>query len=89
MSASSLRGHILSSEMSSASPVQAIVRQLSEDPEAGISNLRMEPMARPDPSTYPESSVIVRWDTQLSVLFLLTRDLSECLTARCTGWIAS
>ena len=85
MSASSLRGHILASEMSSASPVQAIVRQLSEDPEAGISNLQMEPMARPDPSTYPESSVIVRWDTQL-VLFLLTRDLSEYLTARCIGW---
>ena len=71
VSASSLRGHILASEMSSASPVQAIVRQLSEDPEAGISNLRMEPMAQPDPSTYPESSVIVRCDTEscLSCLY--------------------
>ena len=64
---SSLRGHILASEFSStASPVQAVVRQLSEDPETGISNLRMEPMARPDPWSYPESSVIVRWDTELT-----------------------
>ena len=64
---SSLRGHILASEFSSsASPVQAVVRQLSEDPETGISNLQMEPMARPDPGSYPESSVIVRWDTELT-----------------------
>lgn len=67
--ASSVRGQILSSEMSSASaapPVQAVVRQLSDDPEAGISNLQMEPMGRPDPSNYPESSVIVRLDPKLS-----------------------
>ena len=64
---SSLRGQILTSEFSStASPVQAVVRQLSEDPETGISNLQMEPMARPDPGSYPESSVIVRWDTELT-----------------------
>ena len=64
---SSLRGQILASEFSStASPVQAVVRQLSEDPETGISNLQMEPMARPDPGSYPESSVIVRWDTELT-----------------------
>ena len=66
---SSLRGHILASEFSStASPVQAVVRQLSEDPETGISNLQMESMARPDadPGTYPQSSVIVRWDTELT-----------------------
>ena len=62
-----MRGHILASEFSStASPVQAVVRQLSEDPETGISNLQMEPMARPDPGSYPESSVIVRWDTELT-----------------------
>ena len=64
---SSLRGQIHASEFSStASPVQAVVRQLSEDPETGISNLQMEPMARPDPGSYPESSVIVRWDTELT-----------------------
>ena len=60
--ASSMRGQILASEFSSvASPVQAVVRQLSEDPEAGISNLVMEPMVKPDAKAYPDSSVIVRW----------------------------
>ena len=69
LATSSLRGQILASEFSSASsPVQAVVRQLSEDPETGISNLQMESMARPDadPGTYPQSSVIVRWDTELT-----------------------
>ena len=43
--ASSFRGHILSVEMgsaSAASPVQAVVRKLSDNPEAGISNLTMQ-----------------------------------------------
>ena len=67
--ASSLRGQMRSelSSAASASPVQAVVRQLSEDPEAGISSLQLEAMTRPDPGAYPESSVIVRWDTELSV----------------------
>ena len=94
MLASSFRGQILSSEMSSASaasPVQAVVRQLSDDPEAGISNLTMEPMTRPDPSSYPESSVIVRLDPELSLTIALRLNfsLSECRTAPCTGWTAS
>ena len=47
------------SQSTVSGPVQAIVRQLADDPITGINNLSLESMERPDAATLPPGGVVV------------------------------